>query len=210
MTDPITAARRDYLLEQISNFEAAQYHLRSHSSAGRRTVDALYEELHALDSVATQARLVEAQDRVAEAQREATAVQRSELARQEEARSENEANTFWSRRYLTSLSVAHGAGAFAAISAMLRSPTPIATDLQLERIVLSFGFGLLTSGLTPLAHIFAPKGPKFYKTREHIIAVFAAASTLAFLLGVWTTLDVARATYADNSSHRIEASSSPP
>lgn len=74
---------------------------------------------------------------------------------------------------------------------MLRSPTPTATDLQLERIIWSFGVGLLISGLIPLAHISVASGLGRWPPREIVIALFA---------GVSTTIDVARATYEKNSA----------
>lgn len=204
MKDPIIEARREFLVGEIERLLEMSADRRSSSSPLRRLLDSLYEQLVALDSLASQARLVEAQHQVASAQRESAEAQRQATTQAERDRRGRENRAFWSRRFLTYLAVAHGAGAFAAITSLLRSPPPVASNYQVFGVISCFGMGLVVAGTIPMI-ITAYGGVNHERYQAARVSVWLAiASSIALIAGIVLTTQVALTTFDHNRLDRNE------
>ncbi len=212
MQDELIKNRRAELVRKLSLHRARKHHVLPDEGTLRVRYESTFDRLIALDGLEAQARLARSQERLAEAQHEAAEAQSAETKRLERNRHERETQAFWSRRFLTNLTVAHAAGAFASITALLRTPPPVATLGQVTWVLCSFVGGLALMGALPLAHAIpiSDYGEEKYFgfTLSGIIsAVAAAVSTTLLAVGVMLTIKVALQTF-DSDEGFLEVSPS--
>lgn len=192
--------RRQQLVKELEDHRKGGWDKANLGQEVRRRYEATMKSLTDLDGVQTQQALLNSQAQLIEAQRDAASAQRAETERLERNRHERETQAFWSRRFLTNLTVAHAAGAFASITALLRTPPPVATLGQVTWVLCSFVGGLALMGALPLAHAIpiSDYGEEKYFgfTLSGIIsAVAAAVSTMLLAVGVMLTIKVALQTF---------------
>lgn len=192
--------RRQQLINELDDHRKGGWDKADLGQEVRRRYEATMKSLTDLDGVQTQQALLNSQAQLIEAQQDAASAQRAETERLERNRHERETQAFWSRRFLTNLTVAHAAGAFASITALLRTPPPVATLGQVTWVLCSFVGGLALMGALPLAHAIPMPdyGNKkcFGFTPSGIIsALVAAVSTTLLAVGVMLTIKVALQTF---------------
>ena len=107
-------------------------------------------ELLQIEAILAQMQTADAQRALAAAQREVASAQTEDTKAREQERSEREGEAFWLRRFVTSLALAHGAGTFGAITALLRPDPPEAKWWQVFGTLGCFLLGLVIAGTLPL------------------------------------------------------------
>lgn len=139
--------------------------------------------------------LSDAQDRLSLAQHEVAAAQREATVSADSKRSRAEEVTFWSRRFLTTLGVAHAAGLVTTISAISRPDAPIAGFEDVRRIVIAFAAGALIAGTVPLLRILlsVPREDSWLTPTVRIIAdwIYPALATMLFVGASSTLISIA-------------------
>jgi hypothetical protein len=208
MKDDLIADRRSELVAKLEKHRAGGDHTRPDESVFRIRYEAAFDRLIALDALEAQALLARSQERLALSQTAAAEAQVAETKRLEQVRSLSDNQNFWFRRFLTSLTVAHGAGAFAALTAMMRTPPPVATPQQVENILWCFLTGLLFMGSLPIIYALVnPENPdpKRLKNTAPVAWLFASLSTLLLAGGILIVIQVALATYDQNDLAKVQA-----
>lgn len=203
MQDDLIARRRDELVAKLEMQRAQRHHVLPDEGALRVRYENTFDRLIALDALEAQARLARSQEQLAASQHEAAEAQVAETKRLEKARSLSDNQNFWFRRFLTSLTVAHGAGAFAALTSLMRTPPPVATPHQSNTVLWCFLSGLFLMGSLPIAYaLIDPEKPDPVRVKNStpVAWMFAGVSTLLLALGIFTVLQVAIATYHRNTS----------
>jgi hypothetical protein len=174
-------------------------------------------EIRHLESTLATFQLADAQDRATEAQTAATDEQRRANAAAEKANSDaekakgkSEEINFWSRRFLTNVAIANGAGFVAVLSFMVKPDSPIIEATDIWSAMELFGMGtalaasvpilrLLEIGFTELANLAAtPKRFRFiYKPYEYGFMNWSAAFLASglFISGMAVTIGCARGYY---------------
>lgn len=190
----IYEARRRQLLSEIDQIQQQANFAGQIFPAAASNLARLYSELMTLDQLVVQRRLAAAQEDLAAATRQSTAAQLAETARIAGEGSEREEVSYWMRRFFTYLAVAHGAGAFATISALLSTPPPVASMSDVTRAMVCFGGGLLISGLIPIVHVMLRSS----KSAQAALLALMYLSAILVLTGVLTTVSVAVTTYQKN------------
>lgn len=142
--------------------------LRLHEDADRATViecdpksqvyrmsRANLDELFHIESTLATIQLADAQDRATTAQQEATAEQAKANAAADAKKSEGEEVTFWTRRFMTSMSIANAAGFVAVLSFMFKEDSPAIHTKDVRMALAYFGIGAIMGGLVPVIHLFS-------------------------------------------------------
>jgi hypothetical protein len=196
MEDEVHVDRRKWLIDRIQKFEGG-----SKSAYAREELRAAIDQLIAIDSLEAQSRLARSQESLAFAQQAAADAQIAETARRESSRSMTEEQAFWTRRFLTSVTVALGAGAFATVTALLRTPPPNATSVQVYWALMFFLGGTAFMGLAPMIMAAFTAGlsdtgqtrhPKFYFWLQAGIAAVGAGLLVG---GVACVVTIAQQTF---------------
>lgn len=203
MKDELISSRRSELVAKIKKHREAGDHIKYDESPLRVRYEAAFDRLIAIDGLEAQAQLARSQESLADSQREVAEAQAAETKRLEDARTLSDNHSFWFRRFLTSLTVAHGAGAFAALTSMMRTPPPVATQAQSGLILGCFLIGLLFMGSLPMIYaVVDPKNPNETRIKNNtpIAWAFASISTALLLIGVLAVIKVAHATYEHNAA----------
>lgn len=203
MEEHFVRLRREELIKKLSHHYDQNHHKGHDEDVFRRRFDTAYDRLIAIETLEAQARLARSQESLADSQREVAEAQAAETKRLEDARTLSDNHSFWFRRFLTSLTVAHGAGAFAALTSMMRTPPPVATQAQSDLILSCFLIGLLFMGSLPMIYaVVDPKNPNETRIKNNtpIAWAFASISTALLLIGVLAVIKVAHATYEHNAA----------
>jgi heme/copper-type cytochrome/quinol oxidase subunit 3 len=208
MEESFVRLRREELIAKLANHYDQDHHKNHDEDVFRRRFDLAFDRLIAIETLEAQARLARSQEQLATAQHEVAEAQAAETKRLEQVRSLSDNQNFWFRRFLTSLTVAHGAGAFAALTAMMRTPPPVATPQQVENILWCFLTGLLFMGSLPIIYALVnPENPdpKRLKNTAPVAWLFAGLSTLLLACGILIVIQVALATYDQNDLANAQA-----
>lgn len=145
MTDDLLSNRITKISHEIRQMEAT-----GNTAFYYERLERLYDTLVDLEAVKVQRDLVSAQHKVAAAQDAATKVQIDEAALQNQIRGRSDEQSYWFRRFLTSLTVAHGVGLATSLTALMRTPAPQVSTYGAFGIVATFAIGLTLMGILPL------------------------------------------------------------
>ncbi|WP_242913463.1 hypothetical protein [Brevundimonas pishanensis] len=181
MHDDLLGNRIEKISHEIRRIEASI----ADGSYSER-LEGLYETLVDLEAVKVKRDLVDAQRQVAASQDAATKAQLAETALQNEIRGRSDEQQYWSRRFLTSLTVAHGVGFVTSLTALTRQPPPITTPVAAFAIISTFGLGLLFMGSLPISMArIDPSNPNPKRDAHRLFTakVFAAVSVALLILG---------------------------
>lgn len=165
-------------------------------------------ELREIEATLATMQLADAQVGVADAQREVAAAQRDANLTAERERSASEDVTFWSRRYLTTISVGNAAGLSAVLIAMNQADAP-AVDLRgLVWIILAFGGGAFLGGTVPLLRVaLAVERLKPMRAFLALLAgwIYPILATACFLFGATSLIDMSLSSYSARELVKPEA-----
>jgi len=166
------------------------------------------DELREIEATLATMQLTDAQIGVAHAQREVAAAQRSATEDAERARAASEDVTFWSRRFLTTISVGNAAGLSAVLIAMNQADAPTVDLRRLVWIIFAFGSGAFLGGTVPLLRLaFAsehllPMRPFLEILADWVYPILAAAF---FLVGAVILVDLSLGSYAATEAGKVLA-----
>ncbi len=149
--------RRDDLLARVPRDEmfvegGAHVGSQSYDIASRNL-----GELRAIEATLATMQLADAQMGVAAAQREIAAAQRAANDQADTARSVKEEESFWSRRYLTTLAVANAGGLFAFLAFLTRADAPLVPWWMVTSAFGAFLLGSVYGGTYPLQRLLLLK-----------------------------------------------------
>lgn len=169
----------------------------------RKALDRQKEREHIEATLATfqladaQRELVAAQERATEAQILATAEQRvANAAASQEKKDADEAAskakiveeevTFWTRRFMTSMSIANAAGFIAVLTFMFKQDSPAIQSRDVRLALAYFGIGAIMGGLVPVIHLMTIWARSYFggRLKEIEQQPGGPSSSLKFMLTV--------------------------
>jgi len=161
----------------------------------RRNID----ELREVEATLATMQLADAQAGVAGAQREVAAAQRAANETAEKERTASEDVTFWTRRFLTTISVGNAAGLSATLIAMNQADAPSVSLGRLAWIILAFGGGAFLGGTVPLLRLaLAADRLRPMRAFLGLLAgwIYPVLATACFLIGATFLVDMSLSSYA--------------
>lgn len=156
-------------------------------------------ELREIEATLATMQLADAQAGVAGAQREVAAAQRDANETAEKERTASEDVTFWTRRFLTTISVGNAAGLSAVLIAMNQADAPSVGLERLGWIILAFGGGAFLGGTVPLLRlVLAADRLRSMRAFLRLLAgwVYPILATACFLIGATFLIDMSLSNYA--------------
>lgn len=169
------------------------------------------DELREIEATLATMQLTDAQINVAHAQHEVAAAQRSATEGAERARAASEDVIFWTRRFLTTISVGNAAGLSAVLIAMNQADAPSVDIRRLVWIIIAFGGGAFLGGTVPLLRLaFAserllPMRPFLKFLADWLYPILAAS---CFLVGAVILVDLSLGSYAATEAGKVLADGS--
>ncbi|WP_406851504.1 hypothetical protein WEU32_07770 [Brevundimonas sp. BH3] len=180
MHDQFIQKRREELVSNIQN-----YSLVPSSISSREQFASYWSELISIEALEAQARLARSQEQLALSQDAATDAQMAETERQNQIRGRSDEQSYWFRRFLTSLTVAHGVGLVTCLTALMRTPAPQVAAYSAFGIVATFAIGLTLMGILPLSMArIDPRHPDEKKDKNRLSTANWISGVCAFLLAL--------------------------
>lgn len=171
------------------------------SEAQIRYQQECWDQLIALETLKAQTELARSQEQLATSQDAATAAQMAETERQNQIRGRSDEQSYWFRRFLTSLTVAHGVGLVTCLTALMRTPAPQVTAYAAFGVVGTFAIGLTLMGILPLPMArIDPRHPDEEKDKNRLSTANWISGVCAILLalGIICVSKVAFDTFQNN------------
>jgi len=166
------------------------------------------DELREIEATLATMQLADAQLRVADAQHEVASAQRASNEAADKERAASEDVTFWTRRFLTTISLGNAAGLSAVLIAMNQADAPSVDIRRLGWIIIAFGTGAFLGGTVPLLRLaLAAKRLQPMKAFLGFLAgwLYPILVSLCFLVGVTLLVDMSLNGYVARQTAQLEA-----
>lgn len=201
--------RRAQLVEELEGFRKAGWDRAGLDQESRRRYETTMKSLTDLDAVQAQKALLKSQSDLIEAQRASAAAQHAETTRLEEIRGRSDEQSYWFRRFLTSLTVAHGVGLATSINGLMKQPSPVVSSEGAIAILLCFGLGLILMGTLPIALAgIDPRQPDERKDRNRLQTAYVISAVCSFALALGVA-GVGKIAFDTHASLRLAAAAAP-
>lgn len=185
------------------------------------------EELRSIDATLATMQLADAQREVASSQRKVAEAQQEANRQSERDGADREEVGYWTRRFLTNITIANSAG-FAAIVLFISKPDAPLMDYEaVKKATMYFFYGMILGGALPLLALLgmfvkSTKSVTFFTNRWRwakaldsitsknlLVGMYAALATVMLVSGIRITLDTTTSYYESRTeqiaSHAMPA-----
>ena len=176
------------------------------------------EELRSIDATLATMQLADAQREVASSQRKVAEAQQEANKQSEREGADREEFGYWTRRFLTNITIANSAG-FAAIVLFISKPdSPLMDYEAVKKATMYFFYGMILGGAVPILAMLgmfvnSPKSMTYFINRWRwikilysmtsknlLIGMYALLATIMLVSGIRVTIDTTTSYYESRGS----------
>lgn len=176
------------------------------------------EELRSIDATLATMQLADAQKELANSQRQVAEAQQEANRQSEKEGADREELGYWTRRFLTNITIANSA-AFAAIVLFISKPdSPLMDYEAVKKATMLFFYGMILGGALPLLALLGmfvkssksvtyvtnrwpwAKALNSITSKNLLVGMYAALATVMLISGIRITLDTTTSYYESRGS----------